>query len=323
MLDVHMKRILGRGARESKASLTPSHLGGPRSRSFALERPRSDVPARAARRHERIARSLTDSGVRGVFPSDAIHGALCAKISALDMCPMTRQPSADLLLSVSAGFQPGPQEADDADKRERTRVANHLWNNLSFPHVLSHMRSYLSPRERMVTSSVSKVWNDPVANLTIMRLAVARDTAITDATLTKLLTKHRNLRELDVFGCYKLTDAALAKAAAAIPKLRVLNISYCLKFTDAGLRHLATCHELRKIYSAACNRLTSEGMDYLHRAIPTFPRPEIPVPRLFRQRAAYYAKSDDGDKKSGGKPAGMPDAKQAWQRYKFGGGGTS
>mmetsp|Transcript_12637 Transcript_12637/g.31059 ORF Transcript_12637/g.31059 Transcript_12637/m.31059 type:complete len:353 (-) Transcript_12637:211-1269(-) len=216
----------------------------------------------------------------------ALDKMLCNKLKAIAPVAMDRQTSVDYL-KVSIPFI--PQSGKEKQKFE-IQLANHLWANISFPHLLSHMRGYLSPIERMRFNSVSKLWNDPLSNLNITELQVLRRPQFTDDHFRRILKKHQNLRHINLLGCCRLTDRTLEKMSIAIPKLKELNISYCLLVTDSGIRHLAECPRLTLLHTAACNKVTDEGLEYLYEKCPVLKRPFMPIPRLTRQHGAYGTK---------------------------------
>uniref|UniRef100_A0A7S3YGM0 F-box/LRR-repeat protein 15-like leucin rich repeat domain-containing protein n=1 Tax=Lotharella globosa TaxID=91324 RepID=A0A7S3YGM0_9EUKA len=239
---------------------------------------------------------------------------LIQKLHAIGACTaMLRQKSADpqmdMLLKVKSDFSPCSQGRTIGGRRQQVDLSRHLWGNKSFPHLLSHVRGYLSARERMRLCSVSRHWNDATANLTISRLEVLQDATLTDANFRSILAKHKSLRYVNILGCCRLTDGSLENIAVAVPKLRELNISYCLQITDHGLAYLRQCENLRRLHTAACNKITEEAMEELYRKLTKLQRPFMPIPRLTRQPGAYgwkprmlngFDEGDEDDEKGSG-----------------------
>ncbi|GAB5358840.1 hypothetical protein AAMO2058_000493500 [Amorphochlora amoebiformis] len=233
-----------------------------------------------------VSRTTSDSGyrMRNQLRRPILENMLYKKLKAIGIIQYRRQLSAEAKAAegrkASASLAPQPAALHESRAR-------YLWDNSSSVHLLSEMRSYLTPKERMRFCRVSKLWNSPDANMTISRLEVLMCPKMRDAYFISMLNKHKALRKINVIGCSLLTDKCLEDIASRAPKLKTLNVSYCLQLTDRGLRHLEDCKHLRRLHTAACNKISDEAMEQLYKKCDTLQRPFVPIPRLTRQDATY------------------------------------
>ncbi len=91
---------------------------------------------------------------------------------------------------------------------------------------------------------------------------------LTDAGLGHL-TGLTNLEQLNLYRCEKITDAGL-EHLGNLTSLEKLNLGTCLRLTDAGLEYLRSLTNLEELYLTG-TRVTTEGMERLHRALPKWP----------------------------------------------------
>jgi len=198
----------------------------------------------------------------------ALDSMLQKKLTAIVPVSFRRQFSGEAAcVNFKFAHVPGEEK-----RKEQLRLANHLWANMSFPYLLSHMRGYLTALERMRLCCVSKLWNDPLANLNVTYLELMQHPTLTDDHFSLFLQKHRSLRHINILGCCRISNRSLRRVCECVPKLKELNISYCLQITDDGVKHLENCKELKLLHTAACNKITDKGMDYLHARLPNLQR---------------------------------------------------
>ncbi|XP_072044268.1 putative RNA-binding protein EEED8.10 [Amphiura filiformis] len=98
----------------------------------------------------------------------------------------------------------------------------------------------------------------------LVELRLSQNAAVNDEVLVKVGQNCKQLRLIDVSGCYDGVHDAGLQGLAGCVQLEIININYLDQISDEGLKHLAnSCNQLKKITARGCVLLTDEGMFHL------------------------------------------------------------
>ncbi|KAJ1492998.1 hypothetical protein T484DRAFT_1929974 [Baffinella frigidus] len=105
-------------------------------------------------------------------------------------------------------------------------------------------------------------------------LQIGGCTALTDKGIIDYVALIRqqsevHLRKLSLMNCSALTNAALAAVAEELPEVRDLCIYGCYRMTDDGLIRFKRSSCLRKLNTSGCYKISDMGIRYLMQVKPT------------------------------------------------------
>ncbi|KAL1543626.1 F-box/LRR-repeat protein 3-like [Salvia divinorum] len=98
--------------------------------------------------------------------------------------------------------------------------------------------------------------------VSLSEISLSKCLGVTDEGLSSLVTKHKDLRKLDITCCRKITTEAFVLIGQRCQFLEELDVTDN-EINDEGLKSISTCSRLRSLKLGICLNITDEGLIHI------------------------------------------------------------